>query len=268
LPGAPALVFACLPLNLSVGVSQMLDGITAACGEIPVFGALTCDETLDYHKCCVIHNGASFSDAAALLLLHGDIRPRFFVENVVGSDDLQEQRGVITKAEGCILEEVNGMPFLEYLADIGVTPDFARNTKAFPVPFKVNYNEGTKSLIRVLFSILPDGRAVFGSEMPVGGLISMQRLGYDDVIETARNMAHLLNGIRDESSAIFLYSCIGRNFLLGMDVDGELTEIAGILGAELPYHLCYGGGEVCPLADEAGALRNHSHTFTLVACAF
>jgi hypothetical protein len=263
----PALVLAQLPLNLSIGVSQMLDGITAVCGGVPVFGALACDETPDYHESRVIFNGAAFSDEAALLLIYGDIKPRFFVENIGDSENIQEQHGIITEADGCVLKKVNDMVFLDYISEIGLSPEIMRTVKAFPVPFKVNYNEGTKSLIRVLFSITPEGYAVFASEMPVGGSLSLQRLDYGNVVKTAESMANTLASLRGFSGAI-LYSCVGRNLMLGLKSNDEMCEIAKKLDADAPYLFCYAGAEICPLEDEAGALVNHSHNYSLIACVF
>jgi hypothetical protein len=261
-------VLAQLPLDLSIGVSQMLEGIVSVCGaNVPVFGTLPCDVTPDFHESFVICNGEIFSDAAALLLLCGDVRPRFFVENVSRSESLQEQQGVITESDGCLLKQVNDMPFLDYIASIGVPSDVLKEIKAFPVPFKVNYNEGTKSLLRVLFSVTPEGHAVFSSEMPIGGSFSMQRLDYNSVMETVESMADSLSSLRDVSCVI-LHSCVSRNFLLGRRDNDELSRFAELLGEKTPYCLSYAGTEICPLEDEKGTRINHSHNYSLIACVF
>ncbi|MDR2296183.1 MAG: FIST C-terminal domain-containing protein [Clostridiales Family XIII bacterium] len=266
LPARPALVLAQLPLDLSMGVSRMLDGITAACGaDVPVFGALPCDMTPDFHESFVICNGEVLPNAVALLLLCGDVRPRFFVENVSRSESLQEQQGVITESDGCLLKRVNDMPFLDYIADIGMLPDILKETKAFPVPFKVNYNEGMKSRLRVLFSVRPEGHAVFSSEMPVGASFSMQRLDYNGVMETVESMADTLSLLRDVSG-VLLYSCVARNFLLGRRGDDEMRRFAELLGEKTPYCFSYTGSEICPAEDEKGARTNHSYSYSLVAC--
>ncbi|MDR2771478.1 MAG: FIST C-terminal domain-containing protein [Clostridiales Family XIII bacterium] len=268
LPAKPALILAYLPLDLSIGVSRLIDGITAASGEdMPIFGALPCDLTPDYHESFVICNGEIFSQAAALLLLYGNVRPRFFVENVSRLESMQDLQGVITESDGYLLKRVNDMPFLDYIEAIGMSPEIMRNVKAFPVPFKVNYNEGTKSLIRILFSVTPKGDAVFAGEMPVGGSLSMQRLDYYSVMDTVESMANALISLRDVSG-VLLYSCVGRNFLLGQKADDEMRRLAELLDGKISYHFCYAGSEICPLEDESGALVNHSHNYSFVACVF
>ncbi|MDR2087898.1 MAG: FIST C-terminal domain-containing protein [Clostridiales Family XIII bacterium] len=265
LPARPALVLAQFPLDLSIGVSQMLNAIIAVADGVPVFGSLPCDATPDYHNSVVICNGEVFPHAAALLLLCGNVRPRFFVENVCHSEDMQEQYGIITESDDCVLKRINDMPFLDYIEEIGISREVLQEVKAFPVPFKVNYNEGTKSLIRVLYSVTSEGHAVFASEMPAGGSIAMQRFNYDSVMETVENMLDLLRSLRDVSG-VFLYSCVGRNFQLGGKAEDEMLRIRARLNGKMPYHLCYAGGEVCPLKDETGVFVNHSHSYSLVAC--
>jgi hypothetical protein len=216
---------------------------------------------------CVICNGEAFSDAAALVFLHGDVRPRFFIENVNRSEDMQEQQGVITGSDGCLLKRVNDMPFLDCIADIGMSPDVLRGLKVFPVPFRVSYNEGTKSLLRLLLSVTPEGHAVFTGEMPLGGSFCLQRLDYGGVMETAENMANTLASL-EGVSGVMLYSCIGRSLLLGLNAFDEMRAIMGALDGKVLYHLCYAGVELCPLEDENHVSVAHSHSYSLVACVF
>jgi hypothetical protein len=268
LPEEAALILAYLPLDVSIGISPMLKGITAVCGDVPVFGGLPCDGTPDYGESVVICNGEVFPDAAALILLGGNVRPRFFIENIGSSGSLQEQYGVITESDGCLLKSVNDMPFLDYIADIGLSPEAIRETKAFPVPFKINYSEGTQSLVRVLFSVTPEGHAVFTNDMPEGCSFAMQRLDYNSVLETAENMANKLSALRDVSG-VLLYSCIGRNFLLGLKTSDEIRKLMNVLGDKPVYSFCYAGGELCPVEeDETHTLVSHSHSYSLIACVF
>jgi hypothetical protein len=147
-----------------------------------------------------------------------------------------------------------------------MSPDIIKDAKNFPVPFKVNYNEGTKSLIRVLFSVTPEGHAIFTSEMPVGCAFSMQRFDYESVMQTAENMKETLGAQRD-ASCVFLHSCAGRSFLLGTKPNDEMRKLSEFLDGRLPYHFSYSNSEICPPEDEAGALVNHTHSYSLIACA-
>jgi hypothetical protein len=263
----PAMILAYMPLDAAIGTSRMLSGITSSCDGAVVFGSLPCDGTSDYRESYVILNGETFSDAAVLVFLYGDVRPRFFIENVNRAEDMQEQQGVITESDGCLLKSVNNMPFLDYIADIGISPDVLRGLKIFPVPFKVNYNEGTKSLIRVLHSVTPEGHAVFAGDMPLGGSFCLQRFDYGNVMETIEHMAHTLSSLEDVSG-VMLYSCIGRSLLLGLSSSDEMRALTEILDGKMPFHFSYAGGELCPLEDENHVLMSHSHSYSLVACVF
>jgi hypothetical protein len=131
----------------------------------------------------------------------------------------------------------------------------------------VDYNDGTQCLIRLLFSITPDGHALFTGGMPMGASFSMRRLSYKSVAETAESMANALAAM-DDASCVMIYSCIDRNLLLGMNGLDELREISDAICDKMPYHMSYSGGEFCPLKDDKGNLISHSHTYALVACVF
>jgi hypothetical protein len=267
LSGKPALAIVQMPMSLEIGASDMLSGITSAGGDVPVFGVAACDETSDYHESRVIYKGSGFEDSVVLLLMGGDVHPRFFIENVSHIENMQEQYGIVTESDGCLLKSVNDMLFLDYIASIGLSPEVIKNMKVFPIPFKIDYNDGTKSLLRILLSVTPEGYAIFSGEMPAGTSVAMQRLNYAGVMETAKDMANTLTGLRD-ASGVLMYSCIGRNFLLGMNLMDELREISNAVCDKMPYHICYGGGEICPLEDDAGKLVARSHNYTLIACVF
>jgi hypothetical protein len=267
LSAEPALAIVYTPMNLQIGTSKMLDGIAFVSGDVPVFGAVACDETPDYHENRLIYKGEAFRDSAVLLLMGGDVHPRFLLENTGRLDNMQEQQGIITESDGCLIMRVNDMPFLEYIADIGLSPDTIKNIKAFPVPFKVNYNDGTRSLIRMLSSVTDEGYAVFTGDMPVGSAFTLQSFSYGSVAETAESMAKSLASMTGVSGAI-LYSCIGRSLLLGMNLSEEMRAISEAVSDRMPYHICYGGGEFCPLEDDNGELVQHSHSFSLAACVF
>jgi hypothetical protein len=265
LPETPALVLAQMPYERTIGVSQFLDGVSRAGDGVPVFGTLPCDETPDDSKSCVFCNGETFDDAAALLLMSGNVRPRFFVENTCSSEDLLERQGLITESDGCLLKRVNDMIFLDYIRSLGISSDAINETKYYPVPFKVNYSEGTKSLIRVLFSVTPEGHAVFTSEMPVGCTFSIQHFDYNSVMQTTESMAETLGAQRD-ASCVFLYSCSARSFLLGRKLNDEMRKLSAFLNGKMPYQFAYSNSEICPLEDAAGAFVNYTHNYSLIAC--
>ncbi|MDR1961600.1 MAG: FIST C-terminal domain-containing protein [Gracilibacteraceae bacterium] len=265
-PEKPALVLAFLPMLLSIGVPPMLTALNSVCRGAPVFGALSCDGTEDYRDSRVILDGVAEQSVAAFIMAWGDMTPQFFSGSVSYFEQVQSNYGVITDADNYTLKSVNNMSFLEYCASIGVPPDHFSDTGTLPLPFMVNYNDGSGSVARALYSITPEGHAIFAGEMPLGGRIAIYRLNYDGIVKTTEIFADSVKAARGSSALIF--SCVMRNLLLGAKPDTEIEKILEILPADTSFLFAYAGGELCPLADESGALINRSHNFSLIACVF
>ena len=64
---------------------------------------------------------------------------------------------------------------------------------------------------------------------------------------------------------VFIFSCICRAWVLGMDPLAELLEV-GRASADVAYHMCYSGGEICPVYNEKGQIFNRFHNYTCVVC--
>jgi hypothetical protein len=193
------------------------------------------------------------------------VNPKFVV-TVIPDRNVQKQPAIITEAEGNILKTVNNMPLIPYLQTLGLTKEAGIGAIGF-LPLIVNYRDGTKSVARSIYGLTPEGWAVCGDDMPVGGTLSIGSLDYHGVMETAEVTLKQILDAKNITS-ILLYPCMSRMLMLGPNSNDEMERLMNIIGNKHPYQICYAGGELCPLPDTSGKLINYFHNYTFVACAF
>jgi hypothetical protein len=266
LPEKPALVLAYPPIILSLGGYPIAKAIFNAAGNTPVFGTLSCSPFNDHSNSFTIVNGAASAVSAAMVLLSGNIHPDFLMVSTL-EQNIQKQHGVITKSDGCVIHTVNEMSFATYLERHGFPKSNPIYDSLYMIPFIVNFNDGSRSVARGLYSINNDGSAIFGGEMPEGNTISLGSLNYDGIMETTDKLLRQIS-LKKNINGILMYSCVARYVLLGIKTDDELKKISGRLDGVAPYQVCYSGGEICPVKNNTGEFINRTHNYTLITCVF
>ncbi len=262
-PETPALALAFAPMQLDVGSEAIAEAMFAAAGDTPVFGSVACDHTLELNTSYTFFNGKADAAAACMLLLYGDVQPRFFLK-VISDEKIQKQKAIITGSEGSVLRKINGMPLMRYLEMLGVSKDNGIENIGV-VPFIVKYTDGTPPVARAIYTITPEGHAICGGKMPVGSTLAVGRLDTDDILKTAGStVAQALTG--DRPSALLMLPCMARNMALGADFLAEMDVVRKTIGDTTPYLLAYAGGEICPDVRDDGNHINRFHNFTFIAC--
>lgn len=265
LPEKPSLVLAYAPMLNHVGGEQLVRHMNKASGNVPVFGTLSCDHNFDFHESHIIYNGGHYRDSLAMVLLSGNVNPRFFIISTP-EGNIREQNAVITESEGNVVKQINGRPVLEYLDSIGLSRENGlEGSKS--IPLILDYNDGTPPVARCFYMITDEGYAVCGGDMPVDATFALSTMEYDDVIQSAEQVLARLASA-GESSGMLMVSCIVRGVTLGMDQLAESKKVQDLLGHSVPYQLCYSGGEICPVYDKNGNTTNRFHNFSLAVCLF
>ncbi len=256
----PAIFLSYFPLLNAISGDVILAAIDGAAGGIPLFGTVVVDHNPDYSASKTIHNGEAFREAAVLAAIYGSPEITFEIASL-NEAKIRSQRAVITESDGNILKGVNGKAALAYLEEIGLTKEELA-TGLGVVPFVVDHKDGTKPVARAVFGLTPEGYAVCAGSMPVGATLAIGRIDREDVLQTTSSV---MTPLVKENSLILSYSCIARYLVLGADNTAEAVAVNKICGAT-PYLFTCSGGEVCPLPDAEGRLRNLSHNFTHVMC--
>jgi hypothetical protein len=259
----PDFVLAYAPWMTTLGGGMIFNALNEVCGGIPLYGTFSCDHTLDFTQSRVIHNGKAAPDRVAMILMFGKVNPRFFV-TAIPDKNILRQYARITESEGVILKRVNDMLLIDYLESLGLAKD-GDVAAVGAVPLLVNYNDGTKPVALGIYKITPEGYAICGNEAPVNAMVSIGSLDYHGIMETAEATVKKVLDL-EEVNGILLYPCLSRNMMLGPNSEDEMKKVIELVGEKYPYQICYAGGEICPLLDEAGKPVNHFHNFSFILC--
>ncbi|MDR3114580.1 MAG: FIST C-terminal domain-containing protein [Treponema sp.] len=260
LPGEPAMMLICGPIISQLGGELLVEKLDAITGGIPLFGTLASHHRIDYAHSYTLFNGQSSNDTLSFVLIYGAIHPSFFVTTIPG-EKIQNQKAIITKAEGNILMEINDMPVKMYLEHLGIMDAWVASAS---FPFLIDYNDGTKPVLRSIYTFTPEGYAVCGGRMPVGTTLMVGDIDYTDVVYTTGETVKQILQV-PEPSCILMFSCLTRYIVLGADATAELEQVRSSLH-DTVYQFCYSGGEICPVYTESGGLVNRFHNCTLIAC--
>jgi hypothetical protein len=264
----PSMMLCFAPLLVNVGGDFFVDSLSKISDGVPVFGMLAVDHNSDYHESQVIHNGEAYTDRCALILVNGDIEPRFFIGSI-SSESVFRQKGIVTASRGNQLQTVNNMPAIDYLQTLGLTKNedgTISGINAFP--FIVDYNDGSVPVVRAMFATTPEGYVVCGGDIPVGATLTVGSIDADEIITTsAEAISSAVSS--GNPTCMIVFSCVGRYFTLGYNPLIEIEKIQSILGdTGIVYHITYSGGELCPVHASSGNSNtiNRNHNDTLVIC--
>jgi hypothetical protein len=261
----PAMIFACSPLFFNIAGDNVVEAIDEVSGGVPLFGTLAVDHTKDYHTAQTIFNNSASFNSLSMLLIAGDVKPSFSVASMLDAK-IMSQKAIITKSRDNILMEVNNMSVLDYMRSIGLASS-GKIEGLTSIPFTIDFNDGSKPVVRAIFAMTPEGYAVCGGSMPVNTTLGVGSVDHDDVILTARNSMEKLP-LGANYGGLFIFSCVARNNALGFDVSAEMDTVQNAVGGKTPFVMSYSGGEICPVYDGSGKLINRFHNETIITCLF
>jgi hypothetical protein len=270
LDGDPSLIFALGPISTDISGDTIMTALDEAAREcaadqsktIPIFGTLSNDTSLKYEHARTFLNRDIHQFKVALLLIRGNIHPRFFV-TAISDKNIQRQRGEITAAEGCFIREVNNMPLLDYLETLGIVQNGASAVTS--VPIMVDYEDGTKPVAVSMYAISPEG-ALCGGRTPVGASIAVAEVDYNSVQSTAETALRQALGEKDINGVIAI-PCYTRILVSTPKSEDEMEKTRELLG-DIPFLLSYSGGEICPLQNAQGESFNRFHNLTYTLMVF
>lgn len=263
----PALVLAYAPFMVQNSGDEYVDVLTRVSGGVPCFGTLAVDDTADFSNCFLLSNGEAFTDRMGLILLYGDLNPKFFIATLSQSKIL-DKAALVTKSSGHILMEVNDRPVVDFFEDLGLTKASETSYAMTSLPFMLDYGDGTPPVSKVFIGLTPEKYAICAGAMPEGATLYIGVFDKQDVLVTTGEAAEKALADIADASGLLIYSCISRNMSMGSDLLAELDLIRDKAGDKLPFMMAYSGGEICPtrVSDDKAINRFHNNAF--VACVF
>jgi hypothetical protein len=268
--GKPALMLSYAPLLMNVGGDFFVNALSKTSGNVPNFGTIVVDDTIDYRNSSVVFNGEAYKDRLALILLYGEVKPRFYLASL-SKEKIFREKGVVTSSVGNQLKTINNISVEDYLLSLGLTKgENGAITGVNSYPFIVDYGDGATPVVRIMFAITPEGYAVCGGDIPEGAILSVGSIDGNEVVKATGDRLREI-AADGKPDVILIFSCIGRYFSLGYDNDRETAAVKKSLDAAgVPFSMTYSGGEICPTYTTEGAktMTNRFHNDTFAACAF
>ncbi|MDR1037833.1 MAG: FIST C-terminal domain-containing protein [Deltaproteobacteria bacterium] len=265
LKARPALGLVFAPAIPGVASGEiMTEALDEISDGVPFFGGQPADFTTYMRSPRVIHNGETYADRAATVLIEGEIRPRFNVYPVAAQRRIR-QIAIVTESDENIVKQINGMPALEFMEQLGLCFE-GQLTGTHTIPLFVNRYDGAPPIVRAILAQTPEGWLVLCGRVPVDSTLGIG----------AMDQEHILNGVKRITSltraslpdVFILYSCLSRNIVLGFNYTLEAESVREELGNRVPYVFAYASGEICPLPSKEGRWRNGFHNMSLVTVNF
>jgi len=258
----PAMIFTFMPYIRDVSGYEVVAAMDASCRSIPMWGAITNNIDFNYEKVQTICNGEHLSAGVAMMFLTGPVEPKFIVSSIP-EYNIADNRAMITKSEGAILREVNDLPILEYLANIGLVVTKENITTT---PLMVYYGDSIEPVALGFYTLFDDGSILTGGEVPEGTSFAVGSIDAPGIFASAEAGIKQILAYEDRQATLLL-PCVTRYIMLAPDQESELRLIQEKLAnSGHPYIMGYSGGEICPMLGADGKLHNRFHNYTFCAC--
>ena len=256
----PAFFLSYFPLMENVSGDMILEAIDAVSGGIPLFGTTALDHKFDYSTAKTIYNGGMYREMAVLGAIYGNPKLSFEIASFEESK-IRKQKAIITESHDNILIGINGKKALDYFSELGYTREELEVGLGL-APIVIDHKDGTKPIARSVFALTEEGHAICGGVMPVNASMTVARIDKDDVLHTTENT---LKSFISKDCLLLSYSCMARFVILGSN-NKEEAEIIKKIAGDTPFHFACSGGEICPLPDAEGKMKNYFHNYTNIFC--
>lgn len=258
----PAIIFTFMPYIRDVAGYEVVAAMDKSCGGIPMWGSITNNIDFNYETVQTVCNGKALQAGLAMMFLNGPVEPKFIVASIP-ERNIANNRALITKSEGAILHEVNDLPLLDYLANIGLVITKQNITTT---PLMIYYEGADVPVALGFYTLFEDGSVLTGGEMPEGTSFAVGSIDSQGIFESAEEGLKRILACEDRQATLLL-PCVTRYIMLAPDQEGELALInEKLAGTEKPFMMGYSGGEICPMMGADGKLQNRFHNYTFCAC--
>ena len=264
--GKPKLILTYAPFIAQNSGDDYVSILSDVSDNAPCFGTLAVDDTADFSNCFMFYNGEHYSDRMGLVLIYGNINPKFYMANV-SPEKIMEKSAIVTKSQGHIVMEINGRTVDDYFTSLGLAKA-SESQYALAFPFLIDYKDGTPKVSKIYIRRTPERYALFASAIPEGSAMHISSFDKDDTYVTTGGLMDKIIADAANANGLLIYSCIARGMAVGGDMMEEMTLINDKWKQRLPIMTAYSGGEVCPTVATSERIVNRFHNSAIVACLF
>jgi len=125
-----------------------------------------------------------------------------------------------------------------------------------------------------IYAVNEDGSLSCGGEMTEGAVVAVGEITVGSVMASAEEALERVLGCGKRNGMLVL-PCVSRYVMLSLDHNDEMAFVSEKISngnpqgtPRMPFMMGYAGGEICPVRDKNGVLRNRFHNFTFSACVF
>ncbi|MDR3335773.1 MAG: FIST C-terminal domain-containing protein [Treponema sp.] len=260
----PAMMLIFPPSLAHVTGNTIVRTLDRVSGGVPMFGSIPADFTVKMRSPMTIFNGEYYADRMSVVLLRGNISPRFFACSLPKEVNF-DQDVTITEVNGNRIISIDNMPAAAFLEKIGLITQGAIDI-IYAFPIMVDYHDGSEPRLFAISKIDTDGALISEQDIPVGGTIKIGTIEGELIIKSTRYSIEQIKEMPGKSG-VLLISCISRILTL-QDSMEEITLIQQQMqDLPVPFLYFYSGGEICPLYKPGQDKPvNAFHQFTFVAC--
>jgi len=262
----PALILTYAPYIIQNCSDDYVNALTEASSGVPCFGTMAVDDTMDFSRSFVLADGEYYRDQMAMVLIYGDISPKFFVAGISENKIIDGKGALVTKSAGSIVMELNERPVVDYFNSLGLVQAGEKLYSMSSLPFLLDFNDGTPKVFRFLVMLSEQQHAICAGAMPQGSTMYIASTDASDVMSTTGEVLSRMKNQLDGVSVVLSYTCVGRAIALGSEQFKEMELMSETLGKDVPYMSALSGGEVCPTEVLADKSINRCHNNTFVAC--
>lgn len=274
----PGLAIAFPPYNLNIMLDAFTNAFNEAAPNVPLLGGLPSYNGQNDRNLTVFGSSAS-EDKLVMLLIAGNVRPVFSIQNVSGSP--VERKRKVTHAKDNVVYTVGDRTFVEYLREVGIPVERMVEGNA-TITFVSNplllenvtvHGQSNYSFVRTLHKIdLNDGSGTAIGEIPKDATLSICSLQSEHIQRAALagmdELAAKMRAAPEYSySTVLAVSCIGRYLLMVPNNGAEVENLRKKLPSGVTLSGFYSYGEMAPMQGKDGKTVNFAHNESLVLCA-
>ena len=261
---SPSLMFSFLSMQLPFTGDAYLRYTDAVNGGATHFGALAIGEDDTSENTFVLAGDKALRQGFVMLLMFGNVQSSFYYGSYP-EENLLEQSATVTKASGNCVQELSGLPAVEFLRRNGFEASDDAKDGFLTIPFLYHASDDRMLVARTMFDYTDEGHALFFGEIPEESVFRIGTITTDEMLCETQKTVHRAVSENPDATAFFVFSCMGRYIALGLDTTSELDIATAEIPEGIPYLMCYAGGEICPV-EKPGRTDNRFHNSSVVVC--
>lgn len=241
--------------------ASRIEALLGRCADFPVIGGLATDSR--QRSDCFVYVGRTVaSDALAVLAAYGDLRFSIALGN---SPQTVGRVGVVEEARGTQLLRIDGVSAMEFIERETGKPVLQTDRGVLSIQLRDPQAADEKRLRTIVRDFPSDHGALglFGG-IAKGHTVQVCLARAEDMVDEVRALAQAEAAHGKDIAAALVISCSGRKFLLGAQIENEVSALTSTFAADLPVAGFLSAGEIGPLRRGDAYTRNLFHNMTYV----